>query len=202
MNELGININTVPVLDIIRHNTNKVIDDRAFSNRVEIVSKLGDYCIKLYSQNKIGTVIKHIPGHGLAINDSHFVTPIVSEKKKILNNIDFLAFKNKKSLFALTAHIIYSQYDPINTATHSKIIINNIIRKKLKFRHLLMSDDISMKALKYSLKENVIRSLRAGCNLILHCNGNMNEMNVIAKNVPKIDDFIIKKTSQFYKFIR
>ena len=59
-----------------------------------------------------------------------------------------------------------------------------------------------MKALKYSLKENVIRSLRAGCNLILHCNGNMNEMNVIAKNVPKIDDFIIKKTSQFYKFIR
>ena len=123
------------------------------------------------------------------------------KKKKILNKIDFLAFKNKKSLFALTAHVIYSQYDPINTATHSKIIINEIIRKKLKFKHLLMSDDISMKALRYSLEENVIRSLNAGCNLILHCNGNIDEMRVIANNVPKIDDFVIKKTSQFYKFL-
>lgn len=201
LNELGININTVPVLDVIRSKTNKIIDDRAFSNKVKIVSKLGDSCIKLYSKNKIGTVIKHIPGHGLAVNDSHFSTPIVNENKKILNNIDFLAFKNKKSLFAMTAHIIYSQYDSVNTATHSKIIINDIIRKKLKFRQILMSDDISMKALKYGLKENVIRSLKAGCNLILHCNGNINEMRVIANNVPKIDVFVIKKTSQFYKFL-
>ena len=123
------------------------------------------------------------------------------KKKKILNKIDFLAFKNKKSLFAMTAHIVYSQYDPINTATHSKIIINDIIRKKLKFRHLLMSDDISMKALRDSLKENGARSLKAGCNLILHCNGNISEMRIIANNIPKIDDFVIKKTSQFYKFL-
>ncbi len=101
----------------------------------------------------------------------------------------------------MTAHIIYSQYDSINTATHSKIVIDAIIRKKLKFRNLLISDDICMKALKCGLKENVIRSLKAGCNLILHCNGNINEMRIIANNVPKIDDFIIKKTSQFYKFL-
>ena len=201
LNDLGININTVPVLDVVRNKTNKIIGDRAFSNKVKIVSKIGDYSIKLYSKNRIGTVIKHIPGHGLAINNSHFSTPIVNEKKKILNKIDFSAFKNKKSLFAMTAHIIYSQYDPINTATHSRIIINNIIRKKLNFRNLLISDDISMKALKYGLKENVIRSLKAGCNLILHCNANINEMRVIANNVPKIDDFVIKKTSQFYKFL-
>ncbi len=201
LNDLGININIVPVLDVNRNKTNKALEDRSFSNRAKIVSKLGDYCIKFYSKNKIGTVIKHIPGHGLAIKDSHISTPIVNEKKGILNNIDFLAFKNKKSLFALTAHVIYSQYDPINTATHSKIIINEIIRKKLKFKHLLVSDDISMKALKYSPEENVIRSLNAGCNLILHCNGNINEMRVIANNVPKIDDFVIKKTSQFYKFL-
>ena len=201
LREVGVNINTVPVLDIRRKNTNKIIGDRAFSHRVKIVSKLGDYCIKLYTKNRIGTVIKHIPGHGLAINDSHFSTPVINEKKKILNNIDFLAFKNKKSLFAMTAHIIYSQYDPTNPATHSKIIIDDIIRKKLKFRHLLISDDISMKALKYGLKENVIKSLKAGCNLILHCNGNINEMRIIANNVPKIDDFVIKKTSQFYKFL-
>ena len=201
LNDLGININTVPVLDVTRNKTNKIISGRAFSNNVRVVSKLGDYCINLYSQNRIGTVLKHIPGHGLAINDSHFSTPIVNEKKKILNNIHFLAFKNKKSLFAMTAHIIYSYYDPFNTATHSKIIIKDIIRKKIKFKHLLISDDISMKALKYNLKENVIKSLEAGCNLILHCNGNINEMNVVAKNVPIIDDFVIKKTSQFYKFL-
>ena len=201
LNDLGININTVPVLDVVRNKTNKIIGDRAFSNKVKIVSKIGDCSIKLYSKNRIGTVIKHIPGHGLAINNSHFSTPIVNEKKKILNKIDFLAFKNKKSLFAMTAHIIYSQYDPINTATHSRIIINNIIRKKLNFRNLLISDDISMKALKYGLKENVIRSIKAGCNLILHCNGNIKEMMMIANNVPKIDDFVIKKTSQFYKFL-
>ncbi len=201
LNDLGININTVPVLDVVRKKTNKIIKDRAFSNRVKIVSKLGDYCIQLYSKNKIGTVIKHVPGHGLSTKDSHFTTPVVREKKRILEKIDFLAFKNKESLFAMTAHIIYSKYDPINTATQSKIIINNIIRKKLNFKNLLISDDISMKALKYSLEENVTKSLEAGCNLILHCNGNIDEMNVIAKNVPIIDDFIIKKTSQFYKFI-
>ncbi len=82
-----------------------------------------------------------------------------------------------------------------------KIKIDDIIRKKLKFRHLLISDDICMKALKYGLKDNVIKSLKAGCNLILHCNGNINEMRIIANYVPKIDDFVVKKTSQFYKFL-
>ena len=101
----------------------------------------------------------------------------------------------------MTAHIIYSQYDSTNTATHSKIIIDDIIRKKLEFKHLLISDDISMKALKYGLKENVIRSLKAGCNLILHCNGNIKEMNKLAKIIPKIDNFTKKKTSDFYKFL-
>ena len=141
LNNLGININTVPVLDIIRKKTSKIIGDRAFSNNVKIVSKIGDYCINQYLKNKIGTVIKHIPGHGLAIKDSHISTPIVNEKKKKLNKIDFLAFKNKNSLFAMTAHIIFSEYDSINTVTHSRIIINDIIRKKLKFKHLLISDD-------------------------------------------------------------
>ena len=101
----------------------------------------------------------------------------------------------------MTAHIIFSHYDPLNTATHSKIIINKIIRKKIGFKNILISDDISMKALKYNLKNNVTKALNAGCNLILHCNGNITEMNIVAKSVPIIDDFIVKKTSQFYKFL-
>ena len=201
LKDLGININTVPVLDVVRKKTNKIIGDRSFSSNAKIVSKLGDFCINLYSQNKIGTVIKHIPGHGLALKDSHMDLPVVNEKKKVLNNIDFLAFKKKKSFFAMTAHINYSKYEPNNVATHSKKIINEIVRKKIKFRNILISDDISMKALKYDLKENILKSLDAGCNLILHCNANIKEMKIVAANVPKIDEFILKKTSQFYKFL-
>ncbi len=101
----------------------------------------------------------------------------------------------------MTAHVIYKKLDPNNTATHSKIIINKIIRNHIKFEGLLISDDISMKSLKFSLEENVKRALQAGCNLILHCNGNMKEMNKLSKIVPTIDKFIQKKTSHFYNFL-
>ena len=101
----------------------------------------------------------------------------------------------------MTSHVVYSNYDSINTATHSKKVINEIIRNYINFKNIIISDDISMKALKHSLKENVIRSLEAGCNLVLHCNGNIDEMNIVSDNVPIIDEFIIKKTSQFYKFL-
>ena len=101
----------------------------------------------------------------------------------------------------MTAHIIYLKYDSENTATHSIEVINKIIRRKIKFKGILMSDDVSMKSLQYNLKENVIKSINSGCNLVLHCNGKMSEMNIVAKNVPTIDKFVIKKTSQFYKFL-
>jgi len=201
LNIIGININTVPVLDVARSKTNKIIKNRSFSRNPKIVSKLGDFCIDIFSKNKIATVIKHIPGHGLATKDSHLSTPVINEKKKNLYNIDFLAFKKKKSFFAMTAHVIYKNYDKKNTATHSKKIINEVVRKKIKFKNLIISDDISMKALKYGLKENIKKSLDAGCNIILHCNGKITEMKIVAKMAPKLDEFILKKTSQFYKFL-
>ena len=102
----------------------------------------------------------------------------------------------------MTAHVIYSVYDPINTATHSRIVINEIIRKHIGFRGILISDDISMKALRYGLRDNAIKALDAGCNLILHCNGNMQEMRKLTKIIPTIDKFTQKKTSHFYNFLR
>ena len=201
LREIGVNINTIPVLDIRRNNTNKVIGDRSFSKNKKVVSVIGDYCIKFYSQNKIGTVMKHIPGHGLAKKDSHFYTPFVKEKRNILNNIDFFPFKNKKTFFAMTGHLLYSSIDKKHVATQSKLIIKKIIREKIKFKDIIISDDISMKSLKYSLKENILKCLGAGCNLILHCNGNMKEMQIVANNVPALDKFTVKKTSQFYKFL-
>jgi beta-N-acetylhexosaminidase len=201
LRDIGVNINNVPVLDLRRKGFSNVIGDRSFSKNHIIVSKIGDYCIDLFKKNKIGTVIKHIPGHGLAKVDSHKYTPKVKAKLNYLLKKDFAAFKNKKSFFAMTAHIIYESIDKHNTATHSKKIIN-LIRKKIKFHNIIICDDLSMKGLKYSLKENTVNAFNSGCNLVLHCNGNLNEMLIVAKNSPLINEFIIKKTSQFYKILR
>ena len=200
--KVGININTVPVLDVRRKNSHSIIGNRSFSSDASIVSKMGNLCINLYSKNKIATVIKHIPGHGLAKCDSHRKLPVINTKKNELIKKDFIPFKNCKSPFAMTAHVIYSIYDPINTATHSRIVINEIIRKHIGFRGILISDDISMKALRYGLKDNATKALDAGCNLILHSNGNIQEMSKLTKIIPTIDKFTQKKTSHFYNFLR
>ena len=201
-NHVGININTVPVLDVVRSNSHDIIGTRSFSKNQNIVSHLGKICIDLYRKNKICTVMKHIPGHGLSKYDTHFQTPMIRNKKRELIKKDFLPFKKCKTIFAMTAHVIYEKYDSNNTATHSKIIIKKIIRDHIKFKGILISDDISMKALKFSISENVTRALMAGCNLILHCNGKLNEMKKISKIVPTIDKFTAKKTSDFYNFLR
>ena len=198
---IGVNINTAPVLDLRVKGTSNIIGDRSFSSDPKIVSKIGDYCIEYFKKNKIGTVIKHIPGHGLAKVDSHFFTPVVNKNINFLKKKDFMTFKNKSTFFAMTAHIIFSNIDKKNTVTHSKKIIK-IIRNKIGFRNILISDDISMKSLKGNIKENTIKAFEAGCNLVLHCNGNLNEMMIVGKNSPLIDKFISKKTSQFYRFLR
>ena len=201
LKKTGININTVPVLDVKRKKSNNVIGSRSFSENPESVSKLGNICINLYKKNKIATVVKHIPGHGMSKYDSHYKTPIIRTNKKELIKKDFKPFRICKSLFAMTAHVVYSIYDLHNTATHSKIVINKVIRNHINFKGLLISDDISMKSLKYKLEKNAIKALQAGCNLVLHCNGNINEMSKLAKVIPNIDNFTQKKTSHFYKFL-
>jgi beta-N-acetylhexosaminidase len=197
---IGVNINTVPVLDIRVKGSSNIIGDRSFSHSTKVINKLGNFCINSFHKNNIGTVIKHIPGHGLAKVDSHNLTPTVNAKLNYLLKNDFSTFKNKRSLFAMTAHIIYNKLDPVNTTTHSKKVIQ-LIRDKIKFYNLLMSDDISMKSLKSSVKVNTQKAFKAGCNLVLHCNGKHNEMLIVANNSPFLNNFIIKKTSQFYKIL-
>ena len=197
---IGVNINTLPVLDLRSKGSSSIIGDRSFSNDPKIVSKIGDICINNFHLNNIGTVIKHIPGHGLAKVDSHKLTPNVNKDLKYLIKNDFSTFKKKTSLFAMTAHVVYKNIDSVNTATHSKKIIQ-LIRDKIKFNNIIMSDDISMKSLKSSIKGNTLRAFNAGCDLVLHCNGNFKEMCDVAIHSPLISKFIIKKTSQFYKII-
>ena len=201
LKELGININSVPVLDLKISGSSKIIGDRSFSRDPNIVSKIGDICIQTYKENSIGTIIKHIPGHGLAKVDSHFSTPYINKSLQYLLKNDFKAFKNKNSFFAMTGHLIFNQIDKDNTVTHSRKMID-IIRKKVGFKNLLISDDLSMKSLKKGLKINTIDTFKAGCNLALHCNGKLKEMEIVGKNSPLVSKFIIKKTSQFYNILR
>jgi len=197
---IGVNLNTSPVLDLRVKGASNIIGDRSFSKDPKIVSKIGDYCINFFHKNKIGTVIKHIPGHGLASVDSHNFTPLINKDNKYLAKNDFKSFKNKKTLFAMTAHIIFKKIDEKNPVTHSKKLIK-LIRNKIGFRNILISDDLSMKSLKGNLKENAFKAFNAGCNLVLHCNGNLKEMEIVGKESPIINQFIHKKTSQFYKII-
>ena len=169
LRSLGININTVPVLDLRYKGSSNIIGDRSFSRNPKIVSAIGDLCIRYFKNNSIGTVIKHIPGHGLAKVDSHHFTPIINKNLNFLKKNDFKAFRSKKSLFAMTAHVIFKKIDPDNTVTHSKKMIK-IIRDHLKYKNLIISDDISMRSLKGSMAENTKKIFNACCNIALHCN--------------------------------
>ena len=201
LTKVGININTSPVLDLIKKNTHKVIGNRSYSTNSSIVNELGTLCINFYKKNKIGTVIKHIPGHGGATSDSHFSLPKINDTFQVLKKNDFKCFKNKPSFFAMTAHILYTRIDKNNNATHSSIILKKIIRNEIGFKGILISDDISMKALKYDIVKNARLAFKAGCNLILYCAGKTPEIKKLMKEIPYIDKFTTKKTSEFYKFL-
>lgn len=200
----GININTVPVLDLFNADKKNVIGNRSFSTNYKIVVKLSKYLIKSYKKSGLETVIKHIPGHGCTSIDSHFALPQVNLSLDYLKNNDFRTFKKVNSYLAMTAHILYKNIDPTRCATQSKKIINDIIRKYLSFRGILMSDDICMKALSGSMLKNAKLSLDAGCNVLLHCNGNLDQMKKLSLIVPEIDNFTNKLTKKikanFYKF--
>jgi len=186
--EVGINVNCAPILDILTSKTHDVIGDRAYGDNAKQVSELGkQVCEGLLSKN-VYPVIKHIPGHGLGSCDSHKELPQVDEDLDYLRNNDFLPFKDlANQKFAMSAHILYSQIDKNNCATKSKAAID-LIRNEIGFKNILMSDDISMHALKGDFASRTKDILNAGCDLILHCNGDMKEMNEINTALPNLND--------------
>lgn len=202
LNDLGININTIPVMDLLQNSTHQVIKSRAYSYQTKTIKTLGKFCISFLKKKKIASVSKHVPGHGCSNSDSHLNLPIVYKKKSKLYKEDFSLFKNLSSNFMMTAHILYKNVDSKNLATFSNNIINQIIRKKLNFKGILISDDISMKALSKNLSINADKALNAGCNLVLYCGGNIKESSKLLKNLRTIDEFTRKKTYQFYNFLR
>tara|TARA_B100000902_G_C27321193_1_gene924622 strand:- start:645 stop:1655 length:1011 start_codon:yes stop_codon:yes gene_type:complete len=184
LKELGINSNTIPVLDLPANEESGIIGDRAYSTNENIVSAAGKAVIKTLTSNGVVPIMKHIPGHGKAKVDSHLEMPLVDADEILLEKYDFKPFaENAEAQLAMTAHIKFNKIDSDNIATFSKTIINKIIRQHMKFKGLLMTDDLSMKAVDCEPVNAAVKSLDAGCDLVLHCNGNINEMNMIAERI-------------------
>ncbi len=181
----GIDGDCLPVLDVPIEGAHDVIGDRAFAHDPKVVSVLGQASVAGLLAGGVMPVIKHIPGHGRAFSDSHLALPIVTASLDELRDSDFLPFKALKDApAAMTAHVVYTALDPENPATTSGRVIENYIRGEIGFDGLLMSDDLSMKALSGDFGHRARSSLAAGCDVVLHCNGDMAEMVAIAAASP------------------
>lgn len=185
LSKCGVDVDCLPLLDVHQEGAHDVIGDRAFANSAETVARLGRAQAEGLAAGGIAPVMKHIPGHGRAGVDSHHALPRVSAKREELFSVDFAPFKALRDLpMAMTAHVVYEALDADRAATVSPTVISDIIRQEIGFDGLLMSDDISMKALADPLEISSIRAIEAGCDLVLHCNGEMSEMQAVAGVVP------------------
>lgn len=203
LRRVGINVDCLPLLDIPVAGSDTVIGDRAFSGDRELVAFLGKTVIDSLQSAGILPVMKHIPGHGRALVDSHHALPNVKETRQTLEMSDFMPFRQLAHCpLAMTAHIIYEAIDAHATATLSKTIIQDIIRGAIGFQGLLMTDDLSMKALDGGMAGRATRALEAGCDLILHCNGDMSEMQDIALVMPEAASRVGQAISQMLIHLR
>ncbi len=184
---LGINVDCLPVLDVPIPGADNIIGDRAYGMDPTSVMALGRAAAQGLVEGGVLPIIKHIPGHGRAMADSHLALPVVEASRHALENHDFPPFRALGDLpLAMTAHVIYTAYDDKAPATTSATIIRDIIRGQMGFDGLLMSDDLSMKALSGSFVDRRASVLSEGCDLVLHCNGEMEEMEPIAIGCPEI----------------
>jgi beta-N-acetylhexosaminidase len=178
---VGVDVDCAPVLDVPVHGAHNVIGDRGYAGTPEQVGLLARAAAEGLIAGGVLPVIKHIPGHGRAEADSHEQLPVVGELRDVLEQVDFAAFRMLSDMpVAMTAHVLYSDIDVLNPATTSADVISQVIRGHIGFDGLLISDDLSMKALGGELRRRAVSSLDAGCDIVLHCNGDMAEMKAVA----------------------
>jgi beta-N-acetylhexosaminidase len=179
---LGIDVDALPVLDLPAPGADPVIGDRAYDSNPARVARLGRAACEGLLQGGVLPIIKHIPGHGRSQVDSHRDLPRVEASRDELAKTDFAPFQALGAMpWAMTAHIVYTAIDLDMPATFSTAIIDGVIRRHIGFDGVLISDDISMGALQGSLAERTRRALAAGCDLALHCNGVLAEMEEVAE---------------------
>lgn len=190
LGRLGITVDCLPVLDLPVAGADPVIGDRAYGNDPQRVADLGKAVCEALLEGGVLPVIKHIPGHGRARVDSHEACPLVETGLEELSRSDFAPFRRLAGMpWAMTAHIVYTAVDGTMPATLSQAVVTGIIRGEIGFDGVLISDDLSMRALGGRLGERARLALAAGCDLALHCNGEPREMEEIAavvRRVPKV----------------
>lgn len=186
---VGIDVDCLPLLDVPMPGAHDVIGDRAFGTDPEVVMMLGKAVISGLMKGGVTPIIKHIPGHGRASVDSHKDLPVVSAAIDELRETDFAPFAALNDApWAMTAHVVYAAIDPGAPATLSKAVINDVIRGEMGFDGVLISDDVSMHALSGEMGDRAALSLIAGCDVVLHCNGDMAEMLALSAATPFMND--------------
>ena len=199
----GITADCLPVLDVPIEGASDVIGSRAYGKKPEIVAAMGRAAADGLMAGSVLPVMKHIPGHGRAFSDTHFELPTVDAKLGELQRHDFVPFRELAHLpMAMTAHVIFSAIDPNNPATTSGKVIEEIIRGEIGFEGLLMSDDTSMKALSGDFPSKAAAILAAGCDIVLHCNGDMDEMAGIASRTKGLEGTSLERAKRALTYIK
>ena len=187
LDALGITVDCVPVLDVPVADADKVIGNRAYGRDPQTVIALAGEAIKGIRTGGLLPVIKHMPGHGRATVDSHISLPVVTTSLDDLRATDFKPFGAfADEALAMTAHVVYAAIDPARPATLSPDVVKAVIRDEIGFDGVLMCDDLSMQALDGDLARRAAGALTAGCDLVLHCNGQLDEMKTVAEVIPEL----------------
>ena len=190
----GIDTNCAPVLDVPVPGSHDIIGDRAFSADPATVIALGHAAIEGYLDGGVLPVIKHIPGHGRAEADSHLALPRVAASADALSAHDFVTFRSLSDApMGMTAHVVYEAIDAQRPATTSPKVIRDVIRGEIGFGGLLLSDDVSMNALSGPISARTKAALFAGCDIVLHCNGGMDEMKDVASEAKPLEGKPLKR---------
>ncbi|MET0407272.1 MAG: beta-N-acetylhexosaminidase [Hyphomicrobium sp.] len=183
----GITMNCAPVADLPVEGSHEIISDRAYGTSVPQVVALARAVANGYLAGGVVPVVKHIPGHGRATADSHLGLPVVPTRRATLSATDFAPFKALSDLpAAMTAHVVYFAIDEVNPASTSEVVTREVIRGEIGFDNLLMSDDLSMKALSGPMRARAEAVINAGSDLALHCNGDIDEMRAAAEGTPPL----------------
>jgi len=187
LTKVGVTVDCLPLADVPIPGADDVIGDRAYGNDPKTVAAIARAITEGLEEGGILPILKHIPGHGRAMADSHLSLPVVDSPKNELEIVDFAAFKPLADLpMAMTAHVVFSVYDPAQPATTSATMIEQVIRGLIGFQGLLMSDDVGMNALAGSIAERTEALLAAGCDIVLHCSGELEEMQQVARETPEL----------------
>lgn len=195
--ELGITVDCLPLADVPVPGADAVIGNRAYGNEPAKVAAIARSVAEGLAQGGILPVLKHIPGHGRATADTHFRLPVVDTSRDELERTDFAAFGPLADLpMAMTAHVVFSAFDAAHPATTSATMVEGVIRGVIGFQGLLMSDDVSMNALAGSIAERTRASIAAGCDVVLHCNGNIEEMREVASQTPELSGKALERSER------